>query len=157
MGTKREHEEAALIPPKKPSKDTYRVKRALKAWALLFAYTVGCVTLSIGLLFGVNGYNAIGTSAPRYSGGKLRLRVSDITTLVSAALVITKFFLTTWSAIALWRCAYILTHDSKANLEDPQISFMISYKLLPWIKPRSQKPKGSWPEGGRSWVIAVVL
>jgi hypothetical protein len=145
---------AALIHPpengqteKEPSN-----KRALKAWTLLCTHTICCIALSMALVFGVNGYNAIGTSTPRYSGGKLRLRVSDITTLVSAALVIIKFFLTTWSAIALWRCAYILTHNGGASLGGPRISFMISYKLPPWIKYPFQKPKG-WP----SWAIAVVL
>src|SRR5579871_3661209 len=138
---------AALIQSKEnkqtanvPSKNRSRVTRALKAWTLLGAHAVGCIALSIALKFGVNGYNAIGTSTPRYSGGKLRLRVSDITTLVSAALVIIKFFLTTWSAIALWRCAYILTHNGRACLDGPRISFMISYKLPPWIKYPFRKP-----------------
>ena len=135
-----------------PSKNKPRVTRAFKAWTLLCAHTVGCIALSMALAFGVNGYNAIGTSTPRYSGDKLRLRVSDITTLVSAALVIIKLFLSTWSAIALWRCAYILTHNGKASLDGPRVSFMISYKLPPWIKYPFQKPKG-----GRSWAIAVVL
>src|SRR6202044_193332 len=71
---------------------------------------------------------------------------------VSSALVIIKFFLTTWSAIALWRCAYILTHNPRASLDDPQVSFMIRYKLPPWIKWPFQTPKG-----GRSWAIVVVL
>lgn len=146
----REHKRA-LIPPK-GDRWTAKVPSKRKDWTLLCAHAVGCIALSTALVFGVNGYNAIGTSTPRYSGGKLLFRVSDITTLVSSALVIIKFFLTTWSAIALWRCAYILTHNPRASLNDPQVSFMISYKLPPWIKWPFQTPKG-----GRSWAIVVVL
>ena len=155
MATEREHEKSmttvstALLDPgeKRQTKD-----KPLKAWTLLCAHIAGCLALSMALVFGVNGYNAIETSSPRYSGNKLRFRISDVTTLVSSALVIIKILLTMWSAIAWWRCAYILTHNGNASLDDSRVSFMVTNKLPPWIRWQFQKPKG-W----RSWAIAVVL
>lgn len=62
---------------------------ALKGWLLLLARTICSAVLSLLIVLTIKRYNAIGTTTPRYSDGKLHLRVSDITTLVSAGLVIT--------------------------------------------------------------------
>lgn len=106
----------------------------------------------IGDSLSYNGYNAIDTTTPRYSDGTLHLRVSDITTLVSAGLVVTKFFTTSWAAVAIWKCAYILTHNNTAELSAPQLSFMTKYKLPPCARYPFQLPRGT-----RSWIVLTIL
>ncbi|KAH8663232.1 hypothetical protein BGZ61DRAFT_367769 [Ilyonectria robusta] len=135
-----------------PTPTKSRPRRLFKYWPLLLAHTAGCIGLALALVFAVNHYNAIDTSTPRYNGGKLRLRVSDVTTLVSAGLVVIKFFTAAWGAIAVWRCAYELTQNPGAALSPKQLSFMTRYKLPPWTRYPFSRPKGF-----RSWAIALVL
>jgi hypothetical protein len=125
---------------------------ALKGWLLLLAHTICSVALSLVIALAINGYDAIDTTTPRYSDGTLHLRVSDITTLVSAGLVFTKFFTTSWAAVAIWKCAYIMTHNNKSELSLPQLSFMTKYKLPPYARYPFQLPRGL-----RSWVVLAIL
>ncbi|PVH75771.1 hypothetical protein DL98DRAFT_657944 [Cadophora sp. DSE1049] len=117
-------------------------------WLLLCIHTICCIALSLALVFGINGYQAIGTSTPRYRDGRLLLHVSDITTLVSIGLVIIKFFVSCWAAFAVWTCANVLKHA----IEPDRLLFMAKYKLPPWIRHRFELPKGL-----QSWIIAVAL
>jgi hypothetical protein len=127
-------------------------KSQSRAWFLLCAHTICCIALSLVLLFVINGYEAIDTSTPRYSDGKLLLRVSDITTLVSVALVIIKFFVSCWAAFAVWKCAFVLTYSVKPVIDIRRLSFMTRYKLPPWIRHRFELPKGH-----QSWIMAAAL
>jgi hypothetical protein len=111
-----------------------------------------CTALSSILALVINGYIAIDTSTPRYIDGKLQLQIADITTLISAGLVIIRFFVTSWTALAVWRCAYVLTHNTEFGLSRAQLSFMTKYKLPPWAKYLFEQPKGL-----RSWAIAAIL
>lgn len=126
--------------------------RAGTDWCLLCAYTACCIILALVIALAVNGYNAIDTSTPRYSSGHLQLRVSDVTTLISVGLVIVKLFIGAWTAIAVWRCAYVLTHPPDPSLDDRRISFMKEHHLPPWIMwPFRQ------PQGAANWAIALLL
>jgi hypothetical protein len=129
-----------------------RSSRAFRAWPLLLAHALCCIALSLVLTLVINGYNAIDTSTPRYIDGKYNLRVADITTIISAALVVIKLVMTAWIAIAVWRCAYALTHDTKHGLSREQLLFMTKYKTLPWARWPFAIPKGP-----RSWAIAIIL
>lgn len=127
-------------------------RKALQSSPLLFGHTAGCIALALVLVFAIDGYNAGDTSTPRYVNGKLLLHASDITTLVSAGLVIIKFFTTSWAMVATWRCAYELTHNSGTVLTPQQLSFMVKYKFPPWGRYPFSRPRGH-----NSWIIAVVL
>jgi hypothetical protein len=108
----------------------------------------------------VNGYNAIDTSTPRYFDGKLHLRVSDVTTLVSAGLVVNRFFTTAWTAVAIWKFTVILKHNTISRrsrplsrpLSPPRLLFMQKYKLPPWVRYPFRLPRGFW-----SWIILLIL
>ena len=139
-------------PPTGPSHKKSRLTRAFRFWPLLIAYTVCCIALSLVLTLVIDGFNAVDTSTARYIDGKLQLRVSDITTLISAALVIIKFFATSWAAVAVWRCAYELTHTTDVELSRQQLSFMMKYRLPPWAMYPFQQPNGF-----RSWTVAAIL
>lgn len=134
------------------SKNKNHVKRIYKAWLFLFGHAICCLALSLTIVLKINGYNAIEKSSPRYSNGKLRLRVSDVTTLVSAGLVIIKYTVTCWSAVAVWRCAYILTQSTESGLSPQQLSFMTKYKMPPWLGHPFTKPNGI-----KNWMIAAIL
>ncbi|KUL81975.1 hypothetical protein ZTR_10719 [Talaromyces verruculosus] len=128
-----------------------RPKKAIQATPLLVLHTVGSIALALVLVYAVDGYNAGDDTTPHYVDGKLLLRSSDITTLISAALVLIKFFTTAWAAVATWRGAWELTH-SNTGLSPEQVSFMTRYKLLPWMRPPFGRPRDR-----RSWAMAVVL
>lgn len=138
--------------PADPLKKKSRSARAFKFWSLLLAYTICCITLSVILAFVINGFNAADSSTPRYIDGKLQLRVADITTLISAGLVVIKLLVTSWTAVAVWRCAYELTHSTKVALSRKQLSFMTRYKLPPSVRYPFELPKGS-----RSWIVSAIL
>ncbi|KAH8691534.1 hypothetical protein BGW36DRAFT_388498 [Talaromyces proteolyticus] len=139
------------VPAKNDSPNPARPKKALQTTPLLLVHTAGSIALALVLVYAVDGYNAGDDSTPHYVDGKLLLRSSDVTTLVSAALVFIKFFTTSWAAIATWRGAWELT-QSNTGLSSKQVSFMTRYKLLPWMRP----PFGL-PRGRRSWAVAVFL
>jgi hypothetical protein len=133
------------------SRHPTRPKKALKSTPLLLMHTAGCIALALVLVYAVDGYNAGDDTAPRYVDGSLLLRSSDVITLISAGLVIIKFFTTSWAAVALWRCAWELTH-SKTMLTPEQVSFMTRYKLPPWMRSPFGRPRGR-----RSWAIVIIL
>jgi hypothetical protein len=147
---------------KPTAKTTHAPKESRRwlAWAfkssfLLSAHTICSIAISLAVALAINGYNAIDTSTPRYFDGKLYLRVSDVTTLVSVGLVFTKFFTTAWIAIAIWKFTVILTHNNSKlvnPLNGQQLLFMRKYKLPPWAR----YPFGL-PQGICSWIIILIL
>ncbi|RAO68010.1 uncharacterized protein BHQ10_004022 [Talaromyces amestolkiae] len=144
---KKDNSESANHPRKRST-----LTWALQGWLLLLAHTICSIALSLSIALAINNYDAIDTTTPRYSDGTLHLRVSDITTLVSAGLVITKFFTTSWAAIAIWKCAYLLTHNGNPKLSTSQLSFMTKYKLPPCFRYPFPLPRGI-----RSWVVLAIL
>jgi hypothetical protein len=121
-------------------------------WLFLFGHALCCIAFTLAIALAINGYEAIDTSSPRYESGELRLRVSDITTLVSMGLVIIKFFLGVWSTIAVWRGAYVLREKAGLDPNSPRISFMKKHKLPPSVMWPVQ-----WPKGLPAWVVAISL
>lgn len=133
-------------------KKKHRVKRAYKTWLFLLGHAICCFALSLTMILKLDEYNAIGKSDPHRLNGKFRLRVNDVTTLVSAGLVIIKYIVTCWSIIAVWRCVYILTQNTKSGLSPQQLSFMAKYKLPSWLGPSFSESKGV-----KNWTIAAIL
>jgi len=128
---------------------------AFRSWFLLLAHTICSIAISLAVALAINGYNAIDTSTPRYLDGKLYLRVSDVTTLISVALVINRFFTTAWTAVSIWKFRIILKHKTISRLSplsEPQLLFMQKYKLPPWARYPFQLPRGVW-----SWIILLIL
>ena len=70
------------------SKMESRTTCALKFWSLVLVYTICCIALSLIMVLLINGFNAAESSTPRYVDNKLQLRVADITTHISAGLVV---------------------------------------------------------------------
>lgn len=79
--------------PTKPTKTRSQFMRGLSFWSFLIVYTICCIALSVILVKVINGFNAAESTTPRYINGKLQLRVADITTLISAGLVVIKYVL----------------------------------------------------------------
>ncbi|EFX01588.1 stress response protein [Grosmannia clavigera kw1407] len=145
-------EAAVERPDKEGNKPALRPTSSSTSKIFLACHTAGCISLAIALVFAVDGYNASDSSTPRSASGKFRFRVSDVTTLISAGLVIVKFFTTAWAAIAVWMCAYEVVHRTDPHLKSKQLSFMTRYKLPPWLRPPCKLPKGL-----RNWVVVFVL
>jgi len=129
---------------------------AFKSWFLLLAHTICSIAISLALALAINGYNAIDTSTPRYFDGKLHLRVSDVTTLVSVGLVINRFFTAAWTAVVIWKFTVILnklnTISGLGRLSHSRLRFMQKYKLPPWARLPFRLPRGIW-----SWIILLIL
>lgn len=140
----------SVNPPSESSKRW--VTLIFNSWALQFAHVASSIALAVAIAFAVNGYNAIDTSTPRYSNGKLLLRVSDVTTLVSMGLVINRFFTASWTAVAIWRCIFILKQNPDQSLNTPQLLFLQKYRLPPWARYPFLVPRGS-----RSWIVFWIL
>jgi hypothetical protein len=138
--------------PAKPVKDKSPFMRGFMFWSFLILYSICCIALSVILVKVINGFNAAESTSPRYINGKLQLRVADITTLISAGLVVIKLLVTFWTLVAVWRCAYSLTHNLNVKLSKEQLSFMTRHKLPPWLNYPFGLPKGSG-----SWVISAIL
>ncbi|KAH8902621.1 hypothetical protein BR93DRAFT_987794 [Coniochaeta sp. PMI_546] len=141
-------------------------------WSILLLYTIYCIALSVILTVVIDGFSAGDSSTPRYIDGKLQLRVSDITTLVSAGLVVIKLLLTFWTGVAVWGCAYELTHTLNwdpttvpgtttvlVNSTNPlaAASLWYQYVLLDYVDERSQVFKAATGLASLPWSIGSTL
>lgn len=65
----------------------------VNAWSILLVHLGVCVAIALSIALAVHGYEALDDKSAThasYAGGKLILRVGDVTTLISAALVVVK-------------------------------------------------------------------
>ncbi|ROT43419.1 hypothetical protein SODALDRAFT_355628 [Sodiomyces alkalinus F11] len=67
---------------------------------------------------------------------QLLFKVSDITTLVSVALVVIKTVAGTWSATVLWGCARYMLSKEPTSLTLERVSSMLRWKLLLGVEIR---------------------
>lgn len=74
--------------------------------------------------------------------GQPRLRVSDITTLVSVALVFVRFVASVWTGMLAWRCAFFLLETEGLTLG--QFNNIISWRV-------------HWPRNLKRHLITTVL
>ncbi|KAI8669883.1 hypothetical protein NCS56_00791700 [Fusarium sp. Ph1] len=104
-----------------------------------------CILLVLCMVFLLDGYHAILPDAPRYVDGQLRLRVSDVTTIISAALVVTRLLVGAWMGVVLWNVVFILLETPGLHLSEVTQTF--TYKVPPWHAIR----------GNKSGLFAVAL
>ncbi|KIW87353.1 uncharacterized protein Z519_11989 [Cladophialophora bantiana CBS 173.52] len=162
-----DHQGAKITDNTTNSKLKFRLPPKVKAWVILLSHLAVCTALALSIALAINGYEALdddSASHATYVDGKLILRVADVTTIVSAALVIVKLLVGAWSTLTVWACGHYLlsattpvstTQDPKVatTTKAKEVSWMVRWKLPPWIHPRHfNKPKNP-----RQWVISVAL
>lgn len=141
---------AASEPPSSTPVNKRRVRATAKAWIILFIHGACCVALALAIAFGLDGYKAGDKSSPHRVEGKLLLRVADITTLVSVALVVIKVLVGMWSTIALWAFGrHALTHNSAPP---HAVSNMLRWRLPPGLQSLKYVP-GDF----NGWIILVTV
>ncbi|KAJ4186811.1 hypothetical protein NW755_007543 [Fusarium falciforme] len=96
-----------------------------------------CILLVLCMVFLLDGYHAILPDAARYVDGQLRLRVSDVTTIISVALVVTRLLVGAWMGVVLWNAVFILLGTSGLHLSEVTQTF--TYKVPPWHAIRGNK------------------
>jgi hypothetical protein len=110
--------------------------RFVYTWLFPVLHLVSYVALAVCLILLLDGYFAVAAESPRsLSGGGYRLRVSDVTTLISIALMIVKIFVSAWTSIILWNSVFVLLETQGLTL--PQISRIMSYYLPPLPQQRA--------------------
>ncbi|KIY02807.1 uncharacterized protein Z520_01272 [Fonsecaea multimorphosa CBS 102226] len=143
------------------SKSKLRLPPKVKAWVILLSHLAVCIALALSIALAINGYEALdddSASHATYVDGKLILRVADVTTIVSAVLVVVKLLVGAWSTLTVWACGHYLlstTPDPKTTTtpqKTKEVSWMVRWKLPPWLRPHSGLPKNP-----RQWVISVAL
>ena len=88
------------------------------AWSILLIHTIICVAIALGIALAVNGYKALDDQSANhaeYVDGKLILRVGDVTTLISAALVIVKLLVSSWTTLIVWACGHHLLYNARPS------------------------------------------
>ncbi|KAN0072097.1 hypothetical protein V8E54_009826 [Elaphomyces granulatus] len=156
VATQEENESGATSTSRWPPK--------INAWSILFIHAIICLAIALGIALAVNGYKALddhSASHAQYVAGKLILRVGDVTTLISAALVIVKLLVSSWTTLTVWACGHHILYnasqsktggDNSEPAKAKDVSFMMRWKLPAWIKTPFAKP--STP---REWVISIAL
>ncbi|RYP72578.1 hypothetical protein DL771_004073 [Monosporascus sp. 5C6A] len=128
------------------------VPAAARPWFILFVHGACCVAVALAVALGLDGYMAGDDSNPRLVDGRLLLRVSDITTMVSVALVIIRIIVGWWSAIILWASGRYMLHRAAARTDHRTVSRMIRSKLPPWLQSVR-----NFPTGFPAWTISAAL
>jgi hypothetical protein len=140
----------ASKPPNLTPKSKRKVSETTQAWIVLFIHAACCIALALAIAFGVDGYKAGDKSSLHRVEGKLLLRVADVTTLVSVALVIVKIIVGLWSTIILWGFEHhMVTHESAPSQE--------VWKMIRWRLPPELQTLRSIPKGFQSWIISVTV
>ncbi|KAG4439472.1 hypothetical protein IFR05_005051 [Cadophora sp. M221] len=106
-----------------------------KAWYVLILHLLGCIGLSLAMFYGVHGYKALdGDSTPRSSNGRFTFRSSDITSLVSAAIILLSVLVSIWCSTSLAQCAF--AELEKSGMTIAQFSRMMAWPNIPRRKVR---------------------
>ncbi|KAK4443161.1 hypothetical protein QBC34DRAFT_478322 [Podospora aff. communis PSN243] len=139
-------------PPETGSKQ--KTPAATKAWLILFIHAACCISLAMSMAFRLHGYKAGDESTPHRIEGKLVLRVSDITTLVSVALVIIKVIAGFWSAIVLWAFGrHMWNHKTRDEVRTRATALrMIRWKLQPGLQGLRDMPSNF-----AGWAISAAV
>ncbi|RYP34576.1 hypothetical protein DL767_004217 [Monosporascus sp. MG133] len=122
-------------------------KARTQAWITLFVHGGTCVALALSVALGLDGYEAGDDSDPRSVEGRLLLRVSEITTLVSVALVVIKLIVGMWSTTILWASA---RHMFKKCKSPTEVSSMLRWNHLLWLRH-------GVPGDSAGWIISLTF
>ncbi|KAI8717101.1 hypothetical protein NCS52_00784600 [Fusarium sp. LHS14.1] len=120
--------------PKEPASVSSRLHTT---YLFPILHILWCILLVLCMVFLLDGYHAILPDAARYVDGQLRLRVSDVTTIISVALVVTRLLVGAWVGVILWNIVFILLETSGLRLTEITLTF--TYKVLPWHAIRGNK------------------
>lgn len=112
-------------------------RRLRKLYLVPVLHVFWCTLLVLCMVYLLDGYHAVPPDSPRYIDGQLRLRVSDVTTIISLALVITKLFVGAWTGLILWNIVFVLLETPGMKLS--KIDQTMSYYLPPWRAVYRQK------------------
>ena len=88
--------------------------------------------MAVGLFWGVYSIDGLivnSTEDGRYTDGVTNFLASDITSLISGALVAVRLVTSAWAGIASWKCAFIMLEKSSLDLK--QFNRMVSARV-PW-------------------------
>ena len=126
-----------------------RIKRFRTIWLPLFAHFGLSLLLAAMVAKKLDGYNALAYNwqSHHQPDGHYTLRVSDITTLLSAATTVINYFGNIWMAIIAWRCILILLQND--GLKINHVSQILSgFPPWPW---KWRRPHGL------EWPVLIVL
>jgi hypothetical protein len=153
-----------------PTRRSSRFPPKVNAWAILFGHLGASLAVALSIALAVNGYRALDDSSAShasYVGGRLVLRVGDVTTLISAALVVVKLLVGSWTTLAVWACGHYLLFRAPLPATAPQhkeqpstptaraakdVGWMMRWKLPPWLRPPFRIPASP-----RHWIITFSL
>lgn len=128
-------------------------KQATQDVLVLLIHLSLSLVLAFGVAFAVNGYQAVDGKASRHYHGRYLLRVADVTTLVSAGLVIVKFAVASWAVIAFERCGSIsIRYQEETKVSSFRLGFMTSWRLPPWVMWPFESPRERI-----GWTVAVLF
>lgn len=96
-----------------------------------------CIALAASIARGLDGYLAIYPGQPRVFHGRYKLQVSDVTTIISVALVVIKILVTAWTGTVVWNCVFVLLQSQ--GLELSEISRIMAFYIPPIPKHRASK------------------
>jgi hypothetical protein len=103
-------------------------------WAPVLHF-VCCILLVLCMVYFLQGYRAVLPPSPRMISGHLKLRVSDVTTIVSTALTLIKIIVSAWTGIIIWNCVFILLE--KLGLSLDEIQRILTFSIPPFQKSGS--------------------
>ncbi|KAH7110916.1 hypothetical protein EDB81DRAFT_830811 [Dactylonectria macrodidyma] len=157
-----------------PQEDAARTKYIrqwlpqFNAWGVLLSHGAASLAVALSIVLALNGYEALDdedATHATYVNGRLILRVADVTTLLSTAMVIVKLLVSWWTTTIVWACAHHLASTGKLapgpennqEAKDTQTEaeaeeFMSRWKLPPWFKRPFMMPKGPG-----QWLITFAL
>ncbi|KAI8711011.1 hypothetical protein NCS52_01514500 [Fusarium sp. LHS14.1] len=138
-------------PSENLNKGTARRASVIRVWSILFLHAGCCIALALSITLALDGYLAGGEKSSRVNDGKLLLKVSDVTTLVSVSLVVIKIIAGSWSAIVLWACGRYMLSKSNEMKTQTAVSSMIQWKVPPGVRSLSMIPRSF-----SSWNISIL-
>ncbi|KAF3392052.1 hypothetical protein DPV78_010277 [Talaromyces pinophilus] len=120
-------------------------KRFLRIWLPLFVHFALALVVAVLVATKLNGYKALAYDwQSRFQpGNNYVLRVSDITTLLSAATTVINFFGGMWTGLIAWRCVFLLLQNDGLTVN--RISSILG-----------GTPSLRWPRG-LEWAVVIIL
>ncbi|KAF7536549.1 hypothetical protein G7054_g4426 [Neopestalotiopsis clavispora] len=121
-------------------------------WYLPLAYLVYTVLFTWVIVFWLNGKSFAVDGSPGIHEGVTQ---SNVTTLVSVALVVARIISSTWQALAAWRCVFILLETSGLSLSEA--SHLISRRLPTFTLLSPLSSRGANHAWTRTIAILVLI
>ena len=123
------------------------IPEVVRVWWILVVHLFLCITIAVIMTLRLSDYQALDSAdgEPWELGTKrYRLRVSEVTTIISAALVAVRICVTSWTVITVWMCAFILMEEGQ--IKPSQLSYMMDFRV-PFSTPKSRV----------GWVVVSVI